>query len=122
MDYPKIKREEKKNCKLSDKQIIEIKILYKTGKSMRSLAKTYGVARITIRYWVDEEYRKRDSKRVQDKIRSVRSTKEGKEKLNKQRMKELKDARNRIPKLKEYHKKELLELKNVNQKLVVKKN
>lgn len=44
MKYPKYKREEKKNAKLSEKQVLEIKKLREDGNSLRKIGKMYNVS------------------------------------------------------------------------------
>ena len=105
--YPKIKREQKLNCKLNDTQIKEIKKLHQSGVSQREIARKFDIARVTVKYWVDEEYRARDKKRVMDKIALRRSTEEGKNEINRKRADEIYKARHTIPELQIYHQKEL---------------
>ncbi len=105
--YPKIKRAEKLSCKLSDLQIKKIKLLYKNGSSMRHLGKMFSVAPITIKYWVNAEYRENDKKRVMKKVKNLRKDPKIKKVLNRKRADSIKNARERIESLNKYHKKEI---------------
>lgn len=115
LKYPKIKREDKKSCKLNEEQIKAIKIAFNSGQSMRSLARDFNVSKITIKYWVDENYREKDKNRVQEKLKQLRKDPEKKKEMNKQRLISITEARQRIPSLAKYHKKEL-ELFNEKEK------
>ncbi len=106
-NYPNIKRKDKNNCKLTDLEISEIKDLFEQGISMRQIANIFNINPITVKYWVDEEYRSKDKKRVQDKLKKIRATEDGKKMDNKRRAEELYSARHRIPSLKQFHEKEL---------------
>ena len=64
MEYPRYTRDQNLACKLSDKDILNIKSEYSLGNiSQRALAKKYGVAQTVICYWVNEEYRKKSLER-----------------------------------------------------------
>lgn len=57
--YPLYTREQNLACKLSDEDIANIRKDYQTGLySSRKLAKKYGVAQVTIIYWVNEKNRR----------------------------------------------------------------
>lgn len=117
MKYPKIDRKDKKNCKLTDIQISDIKRLFKEdGFSMRRLALIFAVSRITIKYWVDEEYKAKDKQKAIARMASKRSNPEKKKELNRQRADELYKARYNIESLGKYHKKELKKLNEINAK------
>ena len=59
MTYPKLKHDEKKSTKLTQKEVKEIQREYKNNPNYETFAKQYGVSQGCIRYWVDEQYRKK---------------------------------------------------------------
>jgi transposase len=116
MVYPTLKIEEKRSCKLSDPEIKEIKALYKDGNTMTSIAKMYQISRVTVKYWVDEEYKSKDKQKAIARMTSKRSNPEKKKELNRQRADEIYKARHSIESLGKYHKKEIKELNDINTK------
>jgi len=106
MEYPQLTREQKKNCKLSDEKIKQIKELYKQGSSMRALGKQFNISKTTIKYWVNETFKKKDKEKAMKRIAVKRQTTEGKILENTKRASSIKKARQNIEELKTYHKKE----------------
>lgn len=59
LEYPKLKREQKRNCKLTEKEIEQIIELRKRGYTQVGVAKIFNVSHQTINRWdKDDEYRK----------------------------------------------------------------
>jgi hypothetical protein len=106
MEYPQLKREQKKNCKLSDKTIAKIQVLFKQGRSMRSLGKQFEISKTTVKYWVNEEFQKKDKEKAMIRTALKRQTVEGKILENAKRAASIKEARHNIEELKTYHSKE----------------
>lgn len=104
MEYPQLTREQKKNCKLSDKKIAQIRELYKQGNSMRSLGKQFNISKTTVKYWVDEEFQKKDKQKATNRKALKRQTPEGKMEENNKRAVAIKLARQNIKELNSYHK------------------
>jgi len=57
--YMKLPRELNRKTKLTEKQIQEIRELKAKGWSIRALARRFGVDRNTIKYWTNEEFRRK---------------------------------------------------------------
>ena len=62
--YPKIPRAYRRNCKLSDKEIAEMRKLYGKGATQTELVKMFGVCQYTIWYWCKAERREHNKRRV----------------------------------------------------------
>jgi len=103
MEYPKLTRAQKNNCKLSEEQIKEIQELHQQGMSMRAIAKQFKISKTTVKYWVDEEFKKKDKLKATKRTAEKRKTIEGKIKENERRAISIKIARKNIKELQEYH-------------------
>lgn len=57
VSYPKLKIEQKKNSKLTENDLIQIKKLYKDGISFADLSRMFDVAYTTIKYHCIPEYK-----------------------------------------------------------------
>lgn len=73
--YPRISREQRKNCKLSVKDIKDIKIYRSNGETAISLAKRYNVSSQAIQYWSTKGRRKQCllNSKITEKIRMQHS-------------------------------------------------
>ncbi len=60
----KLTREQKRNTKLTEEQIKEIKELRKKGLGYKRIASKFKVHKNVIRYYCDEEYRKKQIERL----------------------------------------------------------
>ena len=52
IEYPKFTREQNKSCRLSDKDILEIRKLYRFGYPVTRLVEKFRVTKCTIRRWI----------------------------------------------------------------------
>jgi len=62
MAYPVYKREENLNCKLTDEQIAQIRLLRKRKMKIKDIALMFNVVESTIKYWLSDNRRNRQIK------------------------------------------------------------
>lgn len=62
-------RKQNRSCKLTEDDIEEIQWLLGQGWKQKHLADMYEVSPVTIRYWIDEDFRKTERKRNSEKPR-----------------------------------------------------
>lgn len=70
LQYPRLTHDEKRNTKLTLNEVQGIQRDFPKNPNFKIFTEKYNVAQITIKYWTDEEYRK---KRI---IATVKCTKE----------------------------------------------
>ena len=69
MEFPKYTREENKGCKLTDKQIQEIKERRERGETYADIAKDYNITEQAVYYWcLDPEVRKQKNIKKNPKV------------------------------------------------------
>tara|TARA_B110000495_G_scaffold172204_1_gene160961 strand:+ start:1411 stop:1755 length:345 start_codon:yes stop_codon:yes gene_type:complete len=59
MKYPRLTHDQKISTKLSQKEVIQIQNDYLEIPDYKIYAEKYGVSQNCIRYWVDEDYKKK---------------------------------------------------------------
>jgi len=62
MKYPRYTKKQDARCKLSKNDIKAIQVMYEQGIKREDLASRYKVSISAIRYWVDDEYRRKTIK------------------------------------------------------------
>jgi len=70
--YPKYTKEQDLRCKLTEKDIADIRLLYSLGIPIFRLASRYNVNRNTITYWTNEKYREHELRRGRLRPRRIK--------------------------------------------------
>jgi len=61
--FPQLPREQKKSCKLDDKDIEDIRYLRNIGVNLKEIAQIYNITVWTVHYWTNENVRNGAKKR-----------------------------------------------------------
>jgi|SRR3972149_9875758 len=104
MKYPQIPHDRKRSVKLTLTEIKKIKELYNKGETTSALGREYGVHYLTIRYWVDEDYKKHQNEKSQKNCMNRYYTDLSfQQQMKTNSSKNSLDRRKRFPEIKKYH-------------------
>ena len=99
--YPRLPKALDKRCKLTDVDIGLIRRDFAEGVKMKELAKEFAVSLTLIKYWTDENYRKKVIEQTKNRMKGKKRTKNDLLKI-----KATDRERNSRPEYKEYKKQE----------------
>jgi len=70
--YPKYSKKQDRRCKLTEKDIVDIRLAYSLGVPIFRLASRYAVNRNTIMYWTNKKYREHELRRGRLRPRHIK--------------------------------------------------
>ena len=104
MKYPQIPHDRKRSVKLTLTELEEIRQSYSQGQTFSQLGRKYSVNGMTIKYWVDENYRKHVIKKSdENKMEKYWASEDFRKHLHKISTKGAFINRKRFPEITKYH-------------------